>query len=122
MSEPHHEVQPMPSETERNWALVSHIGSLLAAYIFLGLLCPLLVLLTKGKESSFVRAHAVESLNFQITAAIAGVISALLVYVLIGILLLVIVGLVYIVFLTIATLEASRGRLYHYPFSIRFVR
>jgi uncharacterized Tic20 family protein len=122
MSEPHHEVQPMPTETERNWALASHVGSLIAAYVFLGLLCPLLILLTKGKESSFVRAHAVESLNFQITAAIAGAISALLVYVVIGILLLIVVGLLYIVFLIIATLAASRGQLYRYPFSIRFVR
>lgn len=122
MSEPNHEVPPMPTETERNWALVSHVGSLLAAYIFLGLLCPLLILLTKGKESPFVRAHAVESLNFQITAAIAAVISSLLIFLVIGILMLIVVGVVYIVFLIIAALAASRGQLYRYPLTIRFVK
>lgn len=122
MSEPHHEVQNIPTETERNWALASHIGSLLAAYVFLGALCPLVVLLAKGNESRFVRAHAVESLNFQITAAIAGAISALLIFIVVGIFLVIIVGVVYIVFLIIATLAASRGQPYRYPLTIRLIK
>jgi uncharacterized protein len=116
------ESHPKPTETERNWALASHVGSLLAAYIFLGALCPLVVLVAKGSESAFIRAHAVESLNFQITAAIAAVISSLLIFVIVGIFMLVVVGLIYIVFLIIATLAASRGEPYRYPLTIRFVK
>jgi uncharacterized Tic20 family protein len=49
----------MPSEQERTWALAAHVGSFLAAYLALGFLCPLIVLLAKGNASRFVRYHAV---------------------------------------------------------------
>jgi uncharacterized Tic20 family protein len=111
-----------PTEDERTWALASHVGSFLAAYVFLGLLCPLIVLLTKGRESAFVREHAVESLNFQITAALAGVICTILFVVIVGFFLLAVVGVTYVVLVLMATVAASRGRIYRYPLSIRFVR
>lgn len=111
-----------PTEDERTWALASHVGSFLAAYVFLGLLCPLIVLLTKGRESEFVRAHAVESLNFQITAALAAAISALLILVIVGLVLLAAVGVTYVVLVIMATVAAGRGEMYRYPVTIRFVR
>ncbi len=36
------------STEERNWAMAAHIGSLVAAWLALGLIAPLLVLLIKG--------------------------------------------------------------------------
>ena len=57
---------------ERTWAMFAHVGCDLAvvgvAMAFLG---PLIVLLVQGPKSPFVRRHAVESLNFQITLLIA---------------------------------------------------
>ena len=111
-----------PSDPERTWALVAHIGSFLAAYIALGFLCPLIVLLVKGNESAYVRHHAVESLNFQITAAILTVIFAILIFVVVGIFLLIALGVVYVVFVIMATMAASRGQLYRYPVSLRLVK
>jgi hypothetical protein len=58
------------TEWEKNWAMIAHMGSFVAAWVALGFLAPLFVMLTKGKESEYVRRHAVESLNFQLNALI----------------------------------------------------
>jgi uncharacterized protein len=112
----------LPPEQERLWAVVAHAGSFLAAYLALGFLCPLLVLLVKGNESAFVRRHAVESLNFQITAAILTVVFAILIIVVVGIFLLTALGIAYIVFVILASVAANRGQLYRYPVSLRLVK
>lgn len=106
---------------ERNWAMMAHLLSFVAAWFAFGFLAPLIVMLTRGKESAFVRHHAVESLNFQLTALIAGLISAVLIIVLIGLLLLLVVGVVYVVFVILASVAANRGEWYRYPLTIRFV-
>jgi uncharacterized Tic20 family protein len=112
----------MPTEQERNWAVAAHVGSFLAAYLALGFLCPLIVLLAKGDQSPFIRGHAVESLNFQITAAILTVVFAILIFVVIGIFLLVALGIAYVVLVVMASVAAGRGQPYRYPFSLRFVK
>jgi hypothetical protein len=112
----------MPTDQERTWALAAHIGSFLAAYVALGFLCPLVVLLVKGNDSPFVRHHAIESLNFQITAAILTVVFFILIFVVIGIFLLVALGIAYVVLVIMATVAASRGEWYRYPVSLRLVR
>jgi hypothetical protein len=109
-------------EQERTWAVVAHVGSFLAAYVALGFLCPLIVLLVKGNDSAFIRQHAVESLNFQITAAILTVVFAILIIVVIGIFLLIALGIAYVVLVILASVAASRGQLYRYPVSLRLVR
>jgi uncharacterized protein len=109
-------------EQERTWAVVAHAGSFLAAYVALGFLCPLIVLLVKGNDSDFIRSHAVESLNFRITAAILTVVFAILIIVVIGIFLLVALGIVYVVFVILASVAANRGQLYRYPVSLRLVK
>ena len=57
---------PMPTQDEKTMALLAHMGTILANFVGLGFAVPLVLMLTKGKESSFVREHSVESLNFQI--------------------------------------------------------
>ena len=106
---------------ERNWALGSHIGCLLGAWIAMAFLVPLLVMLIKGNESGFVRAHAVESLNFQLSMLIYGFAGFLLIFVGIGILVLPVLAVLWLVFVVTATMRASEGRLYRYPITIRFV-
>ncbi|MGZ4589345.1 MAG: DUF4870 domain-containing protein, partial [Actinomycetes bacterium] len=59
-----------PSE-ERTWAMAAHIGALVAGVVAMAFLGPLIIMLTQGTKSAFVRRHAVESLNFQITLLIA---------------------------------------------------
>ncbi|GAA5022169.1 DUF4870 domain-containing protein [Actinopolymorpha pittospori] len=112
----------MGVEEERNWALAAHLGSFIAAYVALGFLCPLIVLLSKGKLSPFVRHHAIESLNFQLTALLAAIIAGLLVFVIIGLVLLPFLGIAYLVLVILASIAARRGEWYRYPVTIRFLR
>jgi uncharacterized Tic20 family protein len=120
------------TQEDRTWALAAHIGTLLAAYVALGFLAPLLVLLIKGESSPFVRRHSVESLNFQISlliyAVVLGIVAAVLVLVTVGIGLLIVIpvglllAVVVLVLIVIATFRASNGEAYEYPFTIRLVK
>ena len=110
-----------PTEWEKNWAMIAHMGSFVAAWVALGLLAPLFVMLTKGKESAYVRRHAVESLNFQINALIWIAVSVVLFLVLIGIFMLAIYGVYYLIVVILGSVAASQGRRFRYPLIIRFV-
>lgn len=116
---------PHPSGTtseERTWALAAHIGSLAAASIVgLAFLAPLVVLLVKGKDSAFVRAHAVESLNFQLSTLIYVFVSVVLAFVLVGFVLLAVLAVLWLVTVILATIKASNGEPYRYPLTIRMV-
>jgi uncharacterized Tic20 family protein len=109
------------SSEERNWAVAAHIGSFLAAYIALGLLAPLAVLLFKGNTSPFIRRHAIESLNFQITVLIYAAVCFLLLLLLVGIFFFVALGIFYVVIVIVASMRASRGENFRYPLTFHFV-
>ena len=103
-----------PTSDEKTMAILSHVLTLVV-----GFLAPLIIYLIKKDESAFVRDHARESLNFQITIFI---IIIVLFITLIGILLVWIVGIVALVFVILATIKASEGKLYKYPFSLRLIK
>jgi uncharacterized Tic20 family protein len=113
---------PLPPDQERLWAMLAHLLSFVAAYLFLGFVAPLIVLLVFGPRSAFVRAHAVESLNFNLTWLLYGIIAVILAFVLIGFLILAILGIAYVVLVIIASVRANNGQMYRYPATIRFVR
>ena len=113
---------PLPADQERLWAMLSHLLSFVAAYLFLGFVAPLIVLLVFGSRSAFVRANAVESLNFNLTWLLYGVIAVILAFVLIGIFILIVLGIAYLVLVIVASVKANNGEVYRYPATIRFVR
>jgi uncharacterized Tic20 family protein len=110
------ESQPavVPTSDEKTMALLSHILTIVAP-----VLAPLIIYLIKKDESPFIAEHAKESLNFQITMFI---VCFLLVITIIGILLVWIIALLALVFVIIATLRASEGKLYKYPFAVRLIK
>lgn len=111
----------VPSQEERNWALAAHVGTFVAAWFAMGFLAPLIIMLMKGNDSAFVRRHAVESLNFQISLLIYLVISFVLAFVLIGFLLMAVVGVFALVVIILATVKAANGEEYRYPLCVRMV-
>ncbi len=111
----------VPSQEERNWALAAHVGTFVAAWLAMGFLAPLIIMLMKGNDSAFVRRHAVESLNFQISLLIYLVISFVLAFVLVGFLLMAVVGVFALVVIILATVKAANGEDYRYPLCIRMV-
>ena len=109
------------SETDRGWATVAHAGSFVAAWLALGAVAPLLVLLLKGNSSPYVRQHALESLQFQLNMLFWIVVSVVLFFVLIGFFLIAVVGLWYTALVIIASVQAHRGRSFRYPAIVRFL-
>lgn len=105
------------SSDDRLLAILCHVLTLFFSFI-----PPLVIYLLKRDESPFVREHAKESLNFQITLAILYVVSFILIILLVGILMLMALGFVHLVFVIIATVRAAESRTYRYPFSIRLIR
>ena len=111
----------MMTAEEKTWGGAAHWSALVASLVALAFLGPLIVLLVKGNESPYVRAQAVESLNFQITMAIAGIVAAFSLLLLIGFILLPIVGIWWLVFTIIGSVKSSNGEMYRYPATIRLV-
>lgn len=107
----------------RNWAVLAHALGLITSIFVAGLnwVAPLVIMLTKGKQSAFVREHARESLNFQISLIIYAAISAILILLVVGIFLLIAVLIWAIVAPIIAAVKASNGEEYRYKMIFRFV-
>ena len=83
---------------------------------------PLLIWLFKKDEDAFIEEQGREALNFQITFTIALMVSVILVLVYVGVFLLAILGIVDLILIVMASLAASRGEHYRYPFSIKFLQ
>ena len=113
---------PLSPDQERLWAMLAHLLSFVAAYLFLGFVAPLIVLLVFGPRSAYVRAHAVESLNFNLSWLLYGIVAVVLIIIGIGILILIALGLAYLVLVVIASVRANNGEFFRYPLTIRFVR
>ena len=106
---------------EQVWGSAAHWSSLVAAAVALAFLGPLIVMLTKGNESPWVRRNAVESLNFQLSILLYEIVSAVLIIAVIGFVLLPIVVLTWLICTIIASIRAARGEEYHYPVTIRLI-
>jgi len=89
--------------------------------IFTGFLGPLIIYLINGEKDPFVRHHAAESLNFQITVTIAAIASAVLIIVLIGIIMLPVVVIGALVLEVIGAMRANAGQWWRYPVNLRIV-
>lgn len=106
-----------PTDDEKTWALIAHVSALIG-----GFLGPLIVLAAKGNDSKWVRSHAIESLNFNITLFIAYMACAVLSVLLIGLCLMVPVVMVSVIFAIIAGVKAFQGNPYRYPVALRLIK
>src|SRR6201997_2518148 len=106
----------------RTWNILCHASALLGLFFhFLGhILGPLIVWLAKRADSPEIDAHGKESLNFQISMLIYDAIAAVLCIIGIGVLLLIALWVLNTVLVIIASIKASDGQFYRYPFTIRF--
>jgi uncharacterized Tic20 family protein len=125
-------VVALSPQEERTWAMLAHISSIIAGFVLgLSFLGPLIVMLTQGTKSAFVRRHAVESLNFQLTVliitAVGTVLSIVLLIVTLGLGLLVLIPvaaaalIAALVFTVMGAVKANNGEDYRYPINIRMV-
>lgn len=111
------------SDDERLWATLSHASCFGGLIIPFGsFIFPFLILLIKGKESSFVSSHAKEALNFQITATLLFILAWFLMFILIGFILLPIVAISWLGLMAVASYKVNSGEDYRYPFILRLIR
>ena len=86
------------------------------------ILGPLIVWLAKRGNSAEIDAHGKESLNFQISMLIYNVIAGVLSLVLIGFVILAILHILNLVLVIVASIQASQGKFYRYPITIRLIK
>ncbi|MGI6366118.1 MAG: DUF4870 domain-containing protein [Bacillota bacterium] len=104
-------------EDQRVLSILTHILGL-----FTGFIGPLVIFLIADETKPFAKAHAKESLNFQITVLLGLFVSFILTFILIGILGFIVISIVDLIFCIMAAVAASNNQEYRYPVSIRFIR
>ncbi len=112
------------SKDERMWGMICHLAAL-AGFVGIPLgnvLGPLVVWLIKREEFPLVADQGKESLNFQISMTIYGLICIPLMFVVIGFLLGLALLIADVVFIIIAAMKANDGILYRYPLTIRLIK
>lgn len=113
-----------PDRDTRMWAMLCHLAglALLIGIPAANVLGPLIIWQMKKEQHPFIDAHGKESMNFQISMFIYGLVAGLLIFVCVGMVLLPAVIVVDIVFVIIAGIKANDGQAYRYPLTIRFIK
>jgi len=102
-----------PTKDEQTWAMLAHLSPLV-----LGFLGPLIIWQMKKDESHFVAENAKEALNFSLAVMIVAMILAATV---IGICVAPAIPVVAIIYGLIGGMDANKGILYRYPYTIRMI-
>jgi uncharacterized Tic20 family protein len=112
------------SSNIRTWCVLAHATALAGFFVpWAGhIVGPLIVWLAKRADSPEIDAHSKESLNFQISMLIYNAIAAILCLVLVGFVILGLLHILNIIFVIIASIQASEGKLYRYPLAIRLIK
>ena len=118
--------RPLPDRLQseaRTWAMLCHVSALTG---FIGipfghLIGPLIFWTIKKDQFPLVDDQGKESLNFQISMLIYNVIAAVFCLVLIGFVFLAVLWVLNAVFVIVASIQASDGKFYRYPMTIRFI-
>ena len=112
------------SSNTRTWTVLSHASALIGFFVpWAGhILGPLIVWLAKRGDSPEIDAHGKESVNFQISMLIYNLIAGVLCLVLIGFVILGILHILNLVLVIVASIQASEGKLYRYPITIRLIK
>ena len=108
----------------RMWGMFCHLAALIG-YIGVPpaiIIGPLIVWLIKKEEYPFVDDQGKESLNFQISMAIYGIICIPFMLIVIGFFMLGFLIVADLVLVIVAAVKANNGESYRYPCCIRFIK
>lgn len=150
MHEEHEEYEVKISEAEKSWANAVHLSSILGLCLFvaglvfvafevlirknmlsllvmtvpviINTVIPILLYKRTKTISNFVKEHARQSLNFQLSVTIYFIISIAAIFVAIGVLLLFVLIIFDISCISDAYRRSREGEGYQYPMSIQFQR
>jgi len=115
-------VDSQASHGERQFAMFLHLSAL-SFMIFPGLsILPAIIMwAVKKDESPFIDDHGKESVNFQISFLLWGLIAGLSILACIGIVLLPAVSIIAAIAIIISAVRANNGEFVRYPMTIRFI-
>jgi uncharacterized protein len=114
---------PALNKDQNTWAMFCHLAGLLGLFLFpLSIIAPLVLWLMKKDEYPLVADQGKEVVNFQISVAIYGIISAILIIVLIGILMLIALGIFALIMGIVGMMKANEGIAYRYPMTMRLIK
>lgn len=108
----------------RTLGMACHLSALigLLGIPFLNIIGPLAVWLWRREKYAFVDDQGRESLNFQISMTLYGIVAGILTLILIGWVLLGILWIANLALVIIAASKADKGEAYRYPFNLRLIR
>ena len=106
-----------PSKEARTMAMLAHLLGIVT-----GFLGPLIIWLLKKDEDAFIDDQGKEALNFQITIAIAMIVSGALMFVCIGFFTALAVAIANLILCIMAGMKANEGISYRYPMTLRLIK
>ncbi|MEU8176063.1 DUF1707 and DUF4870 domain-containing protein [Microbispora hainanensis] len=104
-----------PDGGDRVGAAASHLFGLMGLFI----IGPLLMMVTAGRTSPYIRKHAVESLNFHLTMLGA---TVLLPFTVVGLVLVPVIWVVGLVLCVVGGVSALAATEFRYPLTIRLIK
>ncbi|MBP8792210.1 MAG: DUF4870 domain-containing protein [Lutibacter sp.] len=123
----------MITQTDKNYSTLTHLSGFAGwVFPFGNIIAPLLLWSAKKNDSSYIDAHGKAAVNFQLSILFYCILLAVLLIPitiftlglgLVAILLAIIPALILKIVLIInASLKATNGEFYQYPFTIEFVK
>ncbi|THG28828.1 DUF4870 domain-containing protein [Naasia lichenicola] len=107
----------MSPEDQRLYSTLLHIAG-----IFFSWLSALIGYLLLKDRGGFIRDHARQELNWQLTVTGALIVSYILFFLVIGFFTLIAVYILAIVFGILSAMAANRGEHYRFPLAIQFIK
>ena len=114
---------PTPSYEARQGAMLCHFAAFLGfVFPFGSVIGPLILWQLKKEKDAFIDDQGKEALNFQITVAIAWIVSMVLAFAVIGFFLMIVLVIATLVLTIIGGIKANQGVAYRYPLTWRLVK
>ena len=114
---------PTPSYEARQGAMLCHFAAFLGfVFPFGSVIRPLILWQLKKEKDAFIDDQGKEALNFQITVAIAWIVSMVLAFAVIGFFLMIVLVIATLVLTIIGGIKANQGVAYRYPLTWRLVK
>ncbi|PKP28402.1 MAG: DUF4870 domain-containing protein [Bacteroidetes bacterium HGW-Bacteroidetes-18] len=121
------------TQNDKNYSSITHLSSFAGClFPFGNIIAPLLLWSAKKNESTYINTHGKAAINFQLSLMLYSFLLALLIIPLtiftLGLgLVAVLLGIIPAIILIIATvisasIKASNGEYYDYPFTIEFIK
>ena len=114
---------PTPSYEARQGAMLCHFAAFLGfVFPFGSVIGPLILWQLKKEKDAFIDDQGKEALNFQITVAIAWIVSMVLAFAVIGFFLMIVLVIATLVLTIIGGIKANQGVAYRYPLTWRVIK